>query len=107
MLQASDLEKSVSKANGKRRTRVLNQGDVDRFVELVNENANNPQIRTIRVYSSQGFVPNSYKYRADISCLEATRQENGEFKCGALTVNAKRPHGSGALVTINGRSTDL
>lgn len=106
MLQASDLQKSVSKANGRRRTRILSQGDVEKFVQLVNENADNPEVHTIRVYSDEGFVANSYKYRADISCLEANRQEDGTFHCGAFTVDARRSHGNGSLVTINQRAAD-
>ena len=102
MLTVSDLVESVANANGSRRTRVLDRSDVELFVELVNRA--NDNIHTIRVYSSAGFVANSYKYRADISYLQADRQEDGTFHCYASTCDAKRSHGNGALVTVNGRA---
>lgn len=101
MLAVNDLQEKVQKANGTRKARILRPADVAQFVELVN-NAT-PEQHTIRVYSSDGFVPNSYKYRADISYLQATRLESGEFQIGAGTVDAKRSHGNGSLVTINSR----
>ena len=102
MLNATDLTDKVAKANGTRKTRILRQADVEQFINLVNEAT--PEQHTIRVYSSDGFVPNSYKYRASISYLQATRNaETGEFYIGAGTTDAKRSNGLGSLVTINGR----
>lgn len=103
MLRATDLTDKVAKANGTRKTRILRQSDIESFVDLVNEAT--PEQHTIRVYSSDGFVPNSYKYRADISYLQATRNaETGEFHIGAGTTDAKRSNGSGSHITINGRA---
>lgn len=102
MVTVEELKQKVDNANGSRKTRILHPGDVKNFVELIN-NAT-PEQKTIRVYSSDGFVPKSYKYRCAISYLQATRNpETGEFQIGASTTDAKRSHGSGALVTINGR----
>jgi len=104
MLNATDLTKTVSNANGTRKTRILSQSDVEQFVSLVNEKETDLTVKTIRVYSSEGFVPNSYKYRSYISYLQAERDaETGKFNVFARTCDAKRSHGSGALVTINGR----
>lgn len=103
MLTINDLQEKVQKANGTRKNRILRPSDIERFVELVN-NAT-PEQHTIRVYSSDGFVPNSYKYRASISVLTATRDaETGEFVIGGGVVDAKRSRGVGALVTVNGRA---
>lgn len=103
MLTASDLESKVQKANGTRKSRILHPADVEQFVELVNTAT--PEQNIIRVYSSDGFVPHSYKYRCDISYLQATRNpETGEFQIGAGITDAKRSRGSGSLITINGRA---
>lgn len=105
MITINDLQEKVSKANSTSKARILRPADVAQFVELVNEKENDATVQTIRVYSSDGFVPNSYKYRADISYLQATRNaETGKFEVGAGTVDAKRSRGNGALVTINSRA---
>lgn len=102
MITVEELQEKVAKANGTRKTRILSQKDVERFVELVN--AADEKTHTIRVYSSDGFVPNSYKYRSYISYLQANRNpETGKFQIGASTTDAKRSHGNGSLETINGR----
>lgn len=104
MLNQTDLIEKVAKANSSRKTRILRQSDIQQFIELVNEAT--PETHTIRVYSSDGFVPNAYKYRADISYLQANRNpETGEFEIGASTCDAKRSHANGSLVTVNGRAT--
>lgn len=102
MLNVNDLQEMVAQANGRRKNRILSPHDVERFVSLVN-NATLEQ-HTIRVYSSGGFVANSYKFRAEISYLQATRNETGEFEVGAGTTDAKRSFGAGSLVTINGKA---
>ena len=61
-----ELLTQVRQMEGKARARCLWQSDIDRFLELV---AANPTKR-VRVYSSEGFVPNSYKYKAEISYVE-------------------------------------
>lgn len=102
MITVSDLQEKVQKVNGSRKNRILRPDDIARFVELVN--AATPDQHTIRVYSSDGFVPNSYGYRAEISYLQAVRNsETGEFDCDADVAGAKRSYGLGPLVTINNR----
>ena len=102
MITVNDLRSIVNDANGSRKRRILYPSDLERFVDLVN--AATADVHTIRVYSSDGFVANGYKYRADIVYLQATRNpETGEFNIGAGVVDAKRPRGHGALATINSR----
>lgn len=99
------IAEAAKKANGTRRSRILSNSDMAEFEQLVEAHKDDPEIRTIRVYSHEGFVPNSYKYRADISVLEAVRSsETGQFSIHGFTVDAKRSHGNGALVTINSRA---
>lgn len=102
-----EIQKSIDNANGRRRTRLLDAADIGIFFETLNEVGDDPKVHTVRRYSGEGFVPNSYKYRADISYLEANRDaETGEWRIGANTADAKRSRGNGALTTINGRAAD-
>lgn len=102
MLNVNDLQEMVAQANGRRKNRILSPRDVERFVSLVNSAT--PEQHTIRVYSSGGFVANSYKFRAEISYLQATKNEAGEFKVVAKTADAHKSYGAGSLVTINGKA---
>lgn len=99
-----EIKNQVKAANGKRKARILDECDVNCFFEKLNELANNETVHTIRVYAGQGFVPNSYKYRADISYMEAQRNSDGDFDIIVTTTDAKRSYGNGAVVTINGRA---
>jgi hypothetical protein len=97
----------VKKVNGRRKQRTLSTSDVDMFYAKLNEVWEDKNIHTIRVYSSDGFVANSYSYRADISVIEAQRDlETGQFEISVFTVDAKRSRGQGALITINGRAAE-
>lgn len=101
------LRDKVSKANGRRRTRIIDDAEIKDFIELFQALKDDDDIHTIRVYSYSGFVSNSYKYRADITYLEASRNpETKEWSIYASTTDAKRSYGSGSLVTVNGRAYD-
>lgn len=100
-IEYDDAIASVARANGSRRTRTIKGQSIARFLTALAENFDTA--RTIRVYSSEGFVANSYKYRADITFIEAARTENG-FNVYAGTGDAKRSHGAGSTMTINGRA---
>jgi len=101
-----EIKTAVSKANGTRRQRVLSQKDVEIFLQVLNDNADNENIHTVRRYSGDGFVPNSYKYQDEISYIEAYRSGAGEWRIYATTTEAKRSRGAGALTTINGRAAE-
>lgn len=92
------------KANSGLRQRKIGNYEVADLEEAVKLHADNQSVKTIRVYSYQGFVPNAYKYRCLIAFIEAVRQENGEFKFYGGQTDAKRSRGNGALLTINGRA---
>jgi hypothetical protein len=99
--QLIEMAKAV---NGKARNRTIGKREAQEIIDLVNQHRENQDTHTIRVYSLDGFVANSYNYRADIRYFEATRNADGEFVIKADMTGAKRGYGSGALVTINGRS---
>jgi hypothetical protein len=99
-----NIGKLAEKANGRRRARTIGREEVESFVALLRKHRRDENVHTIRVYSEEGFVPNSYKYRADITALEATREEDGGWTVKALVVRAKRPRGSGPLATVNNRA---
>ena len=103
-MNANELNALATEINGRNRNRTLTLGDVAKFAELLETNRDNAKVTSIRVYSNQGFVPNSYKHRANIAALNATRNEAGEFVVSGGWFDAHRSHGNGALVTINGRA---
>lgn len=101
----AELITKVQSANGKRKTRIIKTSDIEYFENLFNERKDDPAVKTIRVYPDDAFVPNSYKYRAEVTIIQATRNnETGEWLVGAGVVDAKRSHARGAKVTINGRA---
>ena len=96
-----EIQKSIDNANGRRRNRTLDAKDVEIFFSILNEVAETAH--TVRRYSGDGFVPNSYKYRAEISYIEANKIDN-EWHIAASTCDAKRSYGNGSLTTINGKA---
>jgi hypothetical protein len=102
MQTITDLMDMARAANGRARTRTLTHAEAQEMLDLITHAAEDTH--TIRVYSRDGFVPNSYFGRADIRYFEAKRQTDGTFTVIATYTGAKRSHGNGALVTINSRS---
>jgi hypothetical protein len=70
---------------------------------LKNKARKGSAVRTVRVYADGGFVPNAYKWRCDIEYVDAVLRDDGKYAVGIRTTSAKRAHGAGDLVTINGR----
>lgn len=101
-----NIEQAAKKANANRRSRTISQEDMEKFEQLVEEYKNDSSITSIRVYSGEGFVPNAYKWRADISYLQGLRTTSGEFSISGMVTDAKRSYGTGALVTVNGKAYD-
>jgi hypothetical protein len=100
-MDTNKLMEMAEKVNGRARNRTIGKDEAQILIDTV---AAAPETaHTIRVYSRQGFVANSYKYRAEIRYFQAVRHE-GEWIYSAATCDAKRSHGQGALVTINGRA---
>lgn len=99
--QIIDLAIAINKKNKKRG---LHQSDVEQFINLWETHKDNPETKSIRVYSCEGFVARAYKWRADICYLNAQRMEDNSWSFTASVTDAKRSHGAGALATINGRA---
>ncbi len=104
MVTLDELTQMAHEANGKRRQRTVGQKEATSFLDLLREVENDSKVAAIRVYSRDGFVANSYNYRAFISVFCGERDMiTGEWRVDCRTVDAKRAHGSAALITVNGR----
>lgn len=53
----------------------------------------------VRVYSSAGFVPNSYKYRCQIQYVEAQKTHD-QWNYSVGWTGAQRSRGNGSLVVV-------
>ena len=95
MTTKNQILEAAKTIEGKRRQRTLTEADAADFLQLT---AANPGCR-VRVYSSQGFVANSYKYRAPITFIES---QDGAVIVGET--DAKRSGGNGSTRVI-GKST--
>lgn len=56
--------------------------------------------KRVRVYSSWGFVPNSYKYRAEIQFVEAEIDDDGDWVWTVKWGRAQRSNGRGDTVVV-------
>lgn len=93
----TELHHEALRIEGKARVRVLRAPDYADFLHLCRTY---PNAKRIRVYSSDGFVPNSYPGKTVITCLERTVNELGEYDYVVKRVSALRPHGIGKLRVI-------
>jgi hypothetical protein len=59
--------------------------------------------RSVRVYSQAGFVPRSYRWPCPIEYIEARKNAEGLWEMRVGISDAKRAHGKGALVVVDGR----
>jgi len=100
-MQLVEMAKAV---NGRARTRILGQTEAQTILDLVAQHNETNTVQTIRVYSRDGFVANSYNYRSETRYFEATRNAEGQLVVGVGACDAHRAHGCGALITINGRA---
>lgn len=102
MITLDELLEMAKVANGRRRNRLIGEKEANILLDLLEKAENDETIKTIKVYSRQGFVANSYRSKCDISYFYASRRDNG-WHVYAHTTDAKRSYGQGALVTVNGR----
>jgi len=81
--------------------RALRPSDIDTLIELVSTAR-----KSVRVYSSAGFVPNAYRFRCQIQYIEALAPaEPGErWTIRTAWTGAQRSHGAGALRVVDGRA---
>lgn len=90
----SDIRAAV--AAQRPRKRALGVSDIDRAAEL----AQSARIY-VRVYSSSGFVPNAYKWRAEIQYIQAARASESDAWAWSIGwTGAHRPNGRGSLEVI-------
>lgn len=86
---------------GRRTERTLTESDARVFLATVGRY---PTAK-VRVYAQRGaFVATKYKYSAPITILEYTPDDVvGPAQIVVSEGDAKRPHGKGPWVTVNGR----
>ena len=93
--RAEILCRYAGAGDGKSTDRALSPDDITLFIRTVRAHPG----AKVRVYSSWGFVPNSYKWPCKIRWIE-----RGKF--GAIVTgwgSAQRKGGVAPLVTVNGR----
>ena len=101
----SEYNKLINDAaslRGKRRNRFLSSTEVNHMRDLDRKSSLNG--KKIRIYSDDGFVPNSYKYNARIDYIERWYDENGKKHFSVGQTGASRSHGNGALCTVDNRA---
>ena len=106
MYTLENLMELAKSANGRAKKRTIGKGEAAEMLGLLEKYQNDENVEVIRVYSQQGFVPNSYKFRCDIRYFEA-KKVDGIFKVLASFSSAQRSRGHGALVTVNGRASTV
>ena len=84
-----------SKRRGLRTYREVYESDLNDLIKACRRGT-----RRIRVYSSDGFVPNSYRGRCTIEFLEAL-VKNEEWHIDLGTSNAQRSYANGPHIVIH------
>jgi hypothetical protein len=90
---------------GRRKHRYVDETEVDLMSKL--DRKSSLRGKTIRVYSVEGFVPHSYKWRANIDYVERGYTEDGKKYFYIGQTDAHRSHSRGATITVNKRAYDL
>jgi len=106
-MKKSEIEKIKNAATtlaGKRRNRILNDREIKKMAELDRKKA--LAGKTIRVYSFDGFVPKSYNkgFYTPIDYIERGYDSTGKKIFTVSQAGANKPHGSGSLITVDGRA---
>lgn len=91
-LTIADVVHHANTSQHKATARALYPRDAETFADLVRSGS-----KYVRVYSSDGFVPNSYKWRCKIEYAQLC---NGVISIG--WTGAQRSHGAGSLVVARG-----
>ena len=86
---------------GRRSTRFIDISEIEIMLKL--DRKKSLKGKTIRVYSEDGFVSNSYKYRSQIDWIVRWYDKTGKKHFGIGSGSAARSNGTGALITVNGR----
>ena len=93
--------RAAQQANGTRRVRILDDYDIEIFIEMLGRHADNEGVRSITVYSRDGFVTHVHPGHPVISRLVAVRDEHGEWTINGETASATRSYGRGPTRLVN------
>lgn len=99
--EKKQLVMEAAKLKGRRSVRYISIDEIEEMARL--DRKKSVSGKNIRVYSSDGFVPGSYKYPATIDYVYRTYID-GKKKFSIHQGDASRRHGSGALVCVGNRS---
>ena len=83
----------AKKAEGRRRTRKVTEQDTEKAIEIINTG-----LYKAFVVHCGDFVPNSYKYRCDMSVIRGVLTDSG-WKVTVGRSDAKRSGGRGPWAT--------
>lgn len=101
--ERAKIEARAELLKGRRQTRYISKPEIDRMAAL--DRKRSLTGKSIRVYSFDGFVPNSYKYPAWIDYIERYYDKETGKKCFSVSqTGASRSMGNGSLVTVNNRA---
>ena len=98
--QKENLLKAAKKLKGRRSVRYVGEKEIKTMADL--DKKRSLAGETIRVYSQDGFVPNSY-WGGIIDVIERNFSD-GKKIFSITQTYACRSYGRGALVTINGHA---
>lgn len=102
MTTKNEILSQLKSINGRRRERILTESDVEMIFDEIEQA--DPKVNRIRVYPSNGFVPNAYNkpYGVDAYCLDAIKTDQG-WSVDYRSYHCNRPNGSGPKLTRNNR----
>lgn len=98
---AAAILATAKRIEGRARNRVIYNSDIEKLLAAIDAH---PDCHQARRYSRDGFVANSYKYAAEITCAHATRMDDGSYMISVKRVGAKRSYGAGNLTTVDGKA---
>ncbi len=95
------LVKKAEELKGRRKKRFISELEIDKMRIL--DRKLSLKGKRIRIYSFDGFVANSYKYKADIDYIERQYDSDGNKKIIIGQTSAKRPFGNAPLIAVNNK----
>ena len=100
--EIQEMIKRAATLKGLRRNRYLTENEITTMATL--DRKKSLIGKTIRIYSNDGFVANSYKYRADIDYIERYYDDKGIKHFIVSQTRAQRAHGIAPKITVNNRA---
>lgn len=103
--ERASIEKRAEELKGRRSVRTIDADEIDKMAEM--DRKRSLAGKTIRVYSFDGFVSNSYAnkhFSVKIDFIQREYDVEGKKMFIVGQCGAGRSYGGGSLVTVNNRS---